>query len=85
MTDIGLAPGSLELPTSSLWETRSDLLSYGALMMAVRAGFEPASRFPGWLISSELISASHPPHHILFSNKKIWVLSIYVIAVEIQA
>ena len=29
--------------------------------MAERAGFEPAIQFPVWLLSRELVSATHPP------------------------
>lgn len=66
-----LALGRLEPPTSPLWEARSNLLSYSAIieeilrkLQSVREGFEPSRRFLVWLVSSELISASHPPHQM---------------------
>lgn len=61
-----LVLGGLEPPTSALWEPRSNQLSYSTTN-TVRKGFEPLVRLLVRLVSSELISATHPPHHWLTS------------------
>lgn len=65
-----IARGRLELPTSPLWEARSNQLSYRASQRkrnqkksSVGGGFEPPVRFRGRLVSSEFRSATPAPHH----------------------
>lgn len=80
---LNLALGRLEPPTSPLWEARSNLLSYRAIVnltktfKSVRVGFEPTKPVTAWLVSSELISASHPPHQITNSWIEYMELLLY--------
>ena len=47
------------------------------LILAVRAGFEPAVQFPVRQFSKLVVSASHPPHRVLFLSSWIRAAKIH--------